>query len=210
MAYAAYLPFEQLLPWSGTWDALDAAHAGAIAWDLLCLALLWRIGRRLGGARLAVMLAYAWAACPFTLYVLNTNGNDGLVAALVLASLAAAASPWASGALVALAGWAKFGPFALAPLFAAHRGARAALRRGASSPSARCAPGLCSPRAALGTFLDRTLGFQAERDAPFSIWGQLATASDGGRRSRSRRRRSCSLSSSRSCRAAVTPPGSPP
>jgi hypothetical protein len=178
VAYAAYLPFEQLLPWSGTWDALDAAHAAAITWDLLCLALLWRIGRRLGGTRLAVTLTYAWAACPFTLYVLNTNGNDGLVAALVLAALAAAARPVASGTLVALAGWAKFGPFALAPLFATHvRGGAARFAAGFAVVSALCAA-LVMASGGLDTFADRTLGFQAGRDAPFSIWGQLGDGWD--------------------------------
>src|SRR5918994_4570799 len=49
VAYAAYVPFELLFPWtSGTWDDLPAAHAAAIAFDLGCALLLWRIGRRLG------------------------------------------------------------------------------------------------------------------------------------------------------------------
>jgi hypothetical protein len=176
VAYAAYVPFEQLLPWSGSWDGLAAAHAAAIAFDLTCLALLWRIGTRLGGAALGVVLPYAWAACPLTLYVLNTNGNDALVAALVLGALAAASSPPARGALVALAGWAKFAPLALAPLFAAHRSA-ASPRSGALRFTAAfalvTAPALGIALAAggLGTFADRTLGFQGSRDSPFSVWG---------------------------------------
>jgi hypothetical protein len=177
VAYAAYIPFEQLLPWSGTWDSLDAAHAAAIAFDLTCLALLWQIGRRLGGTRLGVTLAYAWAACPFTLYVLNTNGNDGLVAALVLAAVVAATSPrgrgGGAGALVALAGWAKFAPLALAPLFATHR--RGGARRFATAFAGVTL--LCGALAlgsgGLETFVDRTLGFQGSRAAPFSVWGQL-------------------------------------
>jgi len=32
--YAAYVPFEQLLPWSGRWDSVPAAHAATIAFDL--------------------------------------------------------------------------------------------------------------------------------------------------------------------------------
>ena len=40
------------LPWSGTWDDLPAAHAAAIAFDLLTLAGLWLLGRRLRGPRL--------------------------------------------------------------------------------------------------------------------------------------------------------------
>jgi hypothetical protein len=179
VAYAAYLPFEQILPWDGGWGSLHAAHAGAIAADLACLALLWRIGSRIGGAALGAVLAYAWAACPFTLYVLNTNGNDGLVAALVLAALAAATSPAASGVLVGLAGWAKFAPLALAPLLAT------AGENGEDGPPVRArrfaaglalvsvlAGALVLASGGAGTFLDRTLGFQATRDSPFSVWGQ--------------------------------------
>ena len=173
VAYAAYIPFEQLLPWSGRWDSLDAAHAAAIAFDLTCLALLWHIGRRLGGTRLGVMLAYAWAACPFTLYVLNTNGNDGLVAALVLAAVAAATSPGRSGALVALAGWTKFAPLALAPLFAAHRPGGARRFAAAFAGVTLLCAALVLGSGGLETFADRTLGFQESRNSPFSIWGQL-------------------------------------
>jgi hypothetical protein len=177
VAYAAYIPFEQLLPWTGTWDSLDAAHAAAIAFDLTCLALLWHIGRGLGGTRLGVMLAYAWAACPFTLYVLDTNGNDGLVAALVLGAVAAAmrGRSGASGALVALAGWTKFAPLALAPLFAAWTGGPRSARRFAlafAGVTLLCGA-LVLGSGGLETFADRTLGFQASRDSPFSIWGQL-------------------------------------
>ncbi|HEV2062517.1 MAG TPA: hypothetical protein VGR12_06655, partial [Solirubrobacteraceae bacterium] len=48
LAYAAYLPFEQLLPWSGAWDDLPAAHAAAVVFDLLTLAGVWLLGRRVG------------------------------------------------------------------------------------------------------------------------------------------------------------------
>ena len=49
LAYAAYLPFEQVLPWSGTWDDLPAAHGAAITFDLLTLAGVFLLGRRVGG-----------------------------------------------------------------------------------------------------------------------------------------------------------------
>ena len=75
---------------------------------------------------LGLALAYAWAANPFTLYALDCNVNDGLVAALVLAAIAAASSPAGRGAFIALAGMAKFAPLALAPLFATTRAARCA------------------------------------------------------------------------------------
>jgi hypothetical protein len=170
VTYAAYVPFEQALPWSGRWDDLPAAHAAAITFDLLCLGLLFLIGRRMRGPTLGIALAYAWAANPFTLYALDCNVNDGLVAALVLGAIAAASSPAGRGALVTLAGMAKFAPLALAPLFATHtRGAwRFAL--GGAAALVPCLL-LILGYGGLHTFYDRTLGFQASRGSPFSVWG---------------------------------------
>jgi hypothetical protein len=169
--YAAYVPFEQALPWSGRWDDLPAAHGAAIAFDLLCLGLLFLIGRRVRGPTLGIALAYAWAANPFTLYAMNCNVNDALVGALVLAAILAAASPASRGALVALAGMAKFAPLALAPLFATHtRGGalRYALGFGAALiPCAILIRGYSAPH----VFFERTLEFQASRGSPFSVWG---------------------------------------
>ena len=68
-----------------------------------------------------VVLAYAWAAFPFTALALESNSNDALVAALILATLLVAGSPPARGAFAALAGLAKFAPLALVPLLATHR-----------------------------------------------------------------------------------------
>ncbi len=78
--YEAYVPFVQIFGWSGTWDDLPAAHAAAIVFDLLALALLFLLGRRVRGPGLGVVLAYAWAAYPFTLFALESNSNDTLVA----------------------------------------------------------------------------------------------------------------------------------
>ncbi len=62
---------------------LPAAHVAASAFDLLAIAGLFVAGWRLGSRRLGVLLAFAWAANPFTLYALNMNTNDALVGALV-------------------------------------------------------------------------------------------------------------------------------
>ena len=168
--YAAYVPFEQALPWSGSWDDLPAAHAAAIAFDLLCLGLLFLIGRRMRGPTLGLVLAYAWAANPFTLYVMDCNANDALVGGLVLGAILAASSPAGRGALIALAGMAKFAPLALAPLFATYtRGAWRFVLGGAAAlvPCLLLVLGY----GGLHEFYDRTLGFQASRGSPFSIWG---------------------------------------
>lgn len=85
LTYLAYLPFEQLWPWGGSWDDLPAAHAAAIGFDVLTTGLLYLVGRRqeqdpAAGQRRGVLYAYLWLACPWTAYALNSNANDGLVA----------------------------------------------------------------------------------------------------------------------------------
>jgi hypothetical protein len=173
--YYAYVPFEQLLPWRGGWDDLPAAHAAAVAFDLLTAAGLWLLGRRLRGPELGTLLAYAWATFPFTLLVANSNTNDGLVAVLVTAAMLVLARPVARGAVVAAATLTKFAPIVLAPLFATYP----------SPPSRRALVLTAAGFAALGafamapvasgdglhTFYDRTLAFQSDRGSPFSIWG---------------------------------------
>jgi hypothetical protein len=168
--YVAYVPFEQALPWNGRWDDLPAAHGAAIAFDLACLVLMFLIGRRMRGPDLGIVLAYAWAAFPFTLYAMNCNVNDSLVGALVLAALLCAAAPARRGALLALAGMTKFAPLGLAPLYATHT--RRPLRFAVAFAAVLAIAGAFilaygDPR----TFYDRTLGFQTERGSPFSIWG---------------------------------------
>ena len=85
--YLAYVPFERIWPWSGSWDDLPAAHAAAVAFDLLAFALLIWLGLRIRpgppGRKLAATLAFGWAAYPYTAYALESNSNDTLVAALL-------------------------------------------------------------------------------------------------------------------------------
>jgi hypothetical protein len=128
--YLMYVPFEQALPWSGRWDDLPAAHGAAIGFDLLTLAGLMLLGRRLRAGRegrlLGLGLGWAWVACPYTAYVLESNSNDTLVALFVVAALLALTferesrklSALVRGAAVGLGAAAKFAPLALAPLFA--------------------------------------------------------------------------------------------
>ena len=173
--YYAYVPFEQAMPWkSGTWDDLPSAHGAAVAFDLLCVLLLWLLGNRLRGQRLGLLLPYLWLTFPFTLVVSNSNANDSLVAALALACLLVAGRPVARGAMLAAAGLAKFAPLAMGPLLATYRhGARGALST--SGAFALAAALLLLPVAlidsGLGNFWERSVLFQAERDSPFSVWG---------------------------------------
>jgi len=84
-------------------------------------------------------------------------------------------SPPGRGALLALASAAKFAPLALAPLFAGF--ARFRLRDAVVFASVFAAvlalvfvPFL--PDGGFSELWDRTLGYQLNRDSPFSIWGQ--------------------------------------
>lgn len=178
LAYAAYLPFEQAMPWSGLWDDLPAAHGAAIAFDVLTLAGVFLLGRRIGGQPLGIALAYAWAAFPFTLYALNTNANDALVPFLVVAALLVAGSAPARGAVAAVAGLTKLAPLGLGPVLATHglagmpwRGRIAHLALFVLAFAIVAGATLLLTVDDVGLFWDRTLGFQADRGAPFSIWG---------------------------------------
>ena len=183
--YEAYVPFQQIFGWSGTWDDLPAAHAAAIAFDVLALGLLFLLGRRLRGPTLGIVLAYAWVSYPFTLFALESNSNDTLVAALVLAALLAASyrsslATTARGALSALAGLTKFAPLALAPLLATHglrelppaRRARALalfVVGFAAAVALAMTPALSHD--SLHTIYERTIVYQSNRGSPFSVWG---------------------------------------
>jgi hypothetical protein len=171
VTYVTYLPFEQLLPWKGTWDDLPAAHGAALVFDLAVVAALYALGRRIRGPRTGVVLAYAWLAFPFSLFVSNTNANDALPAALVLAALLAAASPWGRGVLLALAGLTKFAPLALVPLFARLRGSPWKFAVAFVATAAIASIPIFLNGGTLRAFWDATIGYQADRGSPFSIYG---------------------------------------
>jgi hypothetical protein len=174
--YLLYVPFEQAMPWSGRWDSLPAAHGAAIAFDLATIALLVLLGRVLRpgreGTLLGVALGYAWAAFPYTAFVLETNANDTLVALFCTGALLAYArrSAVMTGASVALGAAAKFAPLALAPLLGARR---RPLVFGAALVAVLAIAVLpFVPDGGVRELYDRTIGYQAGRPSPFSIWGQ--------------------------------------
>ena len=121
VAYLAYVPSVLVFGWSGRWDELPAAHASAIAFDLLVLLGLVLVGRRLGGDRLAAVLSFGWAAYPFTTYALVANTNDALMSAVLVWGFWLASSPAARGVALALASWTKFAALILAPLWLTYR-----------------------------------------------------------------------------------------
>jgi hypothetical protein len=177
--YLAYVPFEAAFPFEGEWDSLPAAHGAAIAFDLLTALGLLALGRRLragpDGGALGAAMAFAWLAYPFTLYTMNANANDSLVALTIVGALLALASPVGRGVMVALGAAAKFGTAALAPLFATGTGERR-LRSTILFTAAFLAvlAALFLPFVPHGgprELYDRTLGYQASRSSPFSVWG---------------------------------------
>lgn len=202
--YIAYVPFEAIWPWTGAWNDLPAAHGAAVAFDLMTFALLIWLGLRIrpgpSGRKLAATLAFGWAAYPYTAYALESNSNDTLVAALLVATLLALSRPIARGAVAALATLTKFAPVLLAPMLATyspagggaavpHSGGRrrrpSRLGRSAVTGPAAWAFGASflltiavlmawlAIDPGLHTFYDRTIAYQADRDSPFSIWGQV-------------------------------------
>jgi Glycosyltransferase family 87 len=178
--YLLYVPFEQALPWSGRWDDLPAAHGAAIVFDLLALGGLLLLGRRMRpgreGAVLGVALGYAWVAYPYTTFVLESNSNDTLVAVACVGALLAAtlardrASAAMAGVAIGLGAAAKFVNAALAPLFA--RRSPVALY-GALFLVVALVVVPFVPDGGLRELYDRTIGYQASRPSPFSIWGQV-------------------------------------
>jgi hypothetical protein len=173
--YLLYVPFEQAMRWSGRWDDLPAAHGAAIAFDLLTIGALLLLGRALRpgrpGTALGVALAYAWAAYPYTAFSLETNSNDTLVALTCALALLAFArrSAASTGVVVGLGAAAKFAPLALAPLFSRRRPLVFGIAL-VVTLAAAVVPFI--PDGGPRELYDRTLGYQAARGSPFSIWGQ--------------------------------------
>jgi hypothetical protein len=210
--YYAYVPFERIWPWSGSWDDLPAAHGAAVFFDLATFALLLWLGLRIRpgpeGRKLGATLAFGWAAYPYTAYVLESNSNDSLVALLLVATLLVLARPAARGVMACLATLTKFAPALLAPMLMTYRPEEAAIESGSSAGGtdeggvedslARSAPPSSVTGPAVATFVvaflltgivllawpaitpglhlfyDRTIAYQANRDSPFSIWGQVS------------------------------------
>jgi len=178
LTYLAYVPFDLLFPWKNSLGHLEAADVAAIVFDLGTVAGLLLLGRRLRGGsegtRVGLLLAWAWAACPWTVIAVIVHTNDALVAMLSVFALVALSSPAASGALLGLATAAKFSPAGLLPLLAAprRRGLRGAVVcAGAFAVVVLTAIYSWLPPQGFGFFWQRTVGFQMSRPDPFSAWG---------------------------------------
>ena len=196
--YAAYVPFELVMPWSGEWDDLPSAHGASIFFDLATVLGLFALGLRVGGRggpgggagqRLGLILAFAWLTYPYTTYALQSNTNDALVAAFLVWGLVAFSSPVGRGVLVGLAAMVKFAPLALVPLYVVGTRGLSGRLEGWRPSWRPLRPVLLASAAAvfaialmlvhpavdpgLATFYERTVESQLDRSSPFSIWGQV-------------------------------------
>ena len=180
VTYLSYVPAELVWPWSGSWDDLPAAHAGAVLFDVATFALLILLGLRIrpgpAGRKLAATLAFGWAAYPYTAFALESNSNDTLVGLLLVATLLVLARPAARGAMLALATWAKFAPALLAPMLLTYESKRRSTLLFAAGFGLVTAAVMLWPviDPGLATVYDRTIAYQSGRDSPFSIWGQTS------------------------------------
>jgi Glycosyltransferase family 87 len=110
------------------------------------------------------------------MYTLGSAFNDSLVALLVVCCLLVLSSPPGRGALSALAGLTKFGPLILAPLFAAGNGDRRIRHLVTFTVAFLIVAAVVTlpllPDGGFRELYDRSLGYQAARGSPFSLWGQ--------------------------------------
>ena len=152
---------------------LDAPYVFLPLCALFVLGIRIRPGP--AGRRLAAILAFGWAAHPYTAFTLESNSNDTLVAMLVVATLLVLARPLARGALAALATFTKFAPALLAPMLLTYESRRRSVLAFAAGFALFSAAVMLWPaiNPGLHTFYDRTIAYQAGRDSPFSIWGQV-------------------------------------
>jgi hypothetical protein len=178
VTYLAYFPFEAIFPADGPKGYITAARAAAVTFDLLVIVGLLLLGPRLrsgrDGRHLGIALAYAWSAYPFSLYALQTNTNDTLIAALLVFALVAMASAPIRGFLLGLAAAAKFAPLAFAPLILAgtRRTAREVFVAGGLLGTTIAVAVLANlPDGGVREFWDATIGYQLARESPFSLWG---------------------------------------
>jgi hypothetical protein len=179
VSYQAYLPGYWAFGWKGIGDKLNAARFTSVLFDVIALLGLALVGLRFGGRRLAVTLAFAWAAYPFTQYVSSSNTNDAIMPAFLIFGFWLASSPVGRGAFAAFSGWTKFASLVVAPLWATYPDVPGRLR-----PKVAFVCGFVlstalsfwilllepDPIHAARVFFDRSLRWQIGRDSPFSLW----------------------------------------
>jgi hypothetical protein len=174
-AYEAYVPGYLVTGWTGRWDDLPTAHLTVILFDLLTILGLWFVGFRFGGPRLGALLAFAWAAYPFTQYVSNSNTNDAIMPCFLVWAFWLISRPAARGALAAVSGWTKFASLIVAPLWLTYPTGRINRRFALGFAAGTLVVFSIlllepNPLHEISVFWDRTVAYQLGRDAPWSLW----------------------------------------
>jgi Glycosyltransferase family 87 len=176
--YHAYLPGLAAFGWSGKWDDLPAVHFTTILFDLLAILGLAAVGFRFGGARLAALLAFAWAANPFTQYLSSSNTNDAIMPVFLIWGFWAASSNLGRGVFAALGAWTKLAALVVIPLWATYPNPRDYRRATVFAAAFIVTTVLCfwalilggNPIEAFRVFYERTFEMQLDRQSPFSPW----------------------------------------
>jgi hypothetical protein len=176
LAYLFYVPFVAIS--HGSWKHLLAAREGAIAFDLLTVAgLVWfglRLRKGRAGWRLGLLLAWLWAACPFSVLGMEKSTNDGLVAMIVVLVMLTLTSPIKRGIAVGLGAASKFFPAVLLPLVAIGRGTedRSAIRQVLAGfvIATGASFAIFMPPGGIQEVWSHTIGYQLTRTDIFSIW----------------------------------------
>jgi hypothetical protein len=176
LTYLAYVPF--LAIFNGSWSYLLAARAAAIAFDVLTVAGLIAFGYRLrrgrAGWRLGLLLAWLFAACPFSVLGMEKSTNDGLVALTVVLVMLLLTSPIKRGIMVGLGAASKFFPAVLLPLVAIGPGNedRSAIRKVLAGfvIATGASFAIFLPPGGIQEVWNHTIGYQLTRSDVFSIW----------------------------------------
>lgn len=177
IAYLVYAPFLALSP-HFSWTYLLPVREATIAFDLLTIAGLIWLGVRLragrAGWRLGLLLAWLWAACPFSVLDMEKSTNDVLVALIVVLVMVLLAHPIKRGIAVGLGAASKFFPAALLPLVAIGPGTepRSQVRKVLAGfvIATGVSFAVLMPPGGLREVWSHTIGFQLTRNDIFSIW----------------------------------------
>jgi hypothetical protein len=121
------------------------------------------------------VLAFAWAAYPFTQYVSNSNTNDAIMPCFLVWGFWLVSRPAARGFLAALSGWTKFASLLVAPLWLTYPGRKPSRAFAWGFVAATLAAFsvllfASNPLHEAHVFWSRTVGFQIGRAAPWSLW----------------------------------------
>lgn len=168
-AYYAYVPFVAIFAPA---PALIATLLPAACFDVLTIAGLYKLGRRLGGRPLAQAFMFAYLLYAFTALSFMAQTNDALIAALCIWTLVAIDRPVIRGLLIAAATLTKFVPALLAIQFL---GVKRGRSRYVLTLVASLAGMLAWPLITSGAapFLHSTFGYQLIQrggGTQFSIW----------------------------------------